>query len=135
MTDDTTTHDPDDAPEQKPFAVFLQEHKRGLLANELARELQEVVAAVIEHGKKGSVTLKLDVSPSKDGMTVFVTDDVKANKPKADRGGSIMFPDAKGNLHRSDPNQMRLERFHVVETKNEEPVVVDTHTGEIKEVN
>lgn len=124
-----------DVPEQKPFAVFLQEHKRGALAGELAATLQEVVAAVIEHGKKGSVTLKLDVAPSKDGMTVFVTDDVKKSVPKADRGGSIMFPDAKGNLHRSDPNQMRLERFHVVETAAEEPVVVDTATGEIREIN
>lgn len=125
----------EDAPAQKPFAVFLQEHKRGSLANELAAKLQEVVAAVIEHGKKGNLTLKLEVSPSKDGMTVFVTDDVKHNPPKADRGGSIMFPDAKGNLHRQDPNQMRLERFHVVETANDETVVVDTGTGEIKEIN
>lgn len=132
MSDDVDTGD---APAQKPFAVFLQEHKKGALATELATTLQDVVAAVIEHEKKGSVTLKIDVAPSKDGMTVFITDEVKSTVPKPERGGSIMFPDANGNLHRNDPNQMRLERFHVVETANAEPVVVDTGTGEVREIN
>lgn len=132
MSDDI---DKDDVPEQVPFAVFLQQHKRGALAAEVATKLQEVVAAVIEHGKKGSLTFKLDVSPTKDGMTVFITDEVKSTVPKADRGGTIMFPDAKGNLHRNDPNQMRLDKFHVVETAAAEPVIVDTDTGEIREIN
>ena len=125
----------DDAPAQKPFAVFLQEHKRGALAHEIAATMQEVVNAVIEHGKKGSMTVRFDVSPTKDGMTVFITDEVKSTVPKADRGGTIMFPDAKGNLHRNDPNQMSLDCFHVVETADNEPVVVDTGTGEIREIN
>lgn len=132
MSDDI---DKDDVPEQVPFAVFLQQHKRGSLATELAAKLQEVVSAVIEHGKKGHLTLRLDVAPTKDGMTVFVTDTVKHDPPKADRGGTIMFPDAKGNLHRNDPNQMRLDKFHVVETAAAEPVIVDTDTGEIREIN
>lgn len=134
MTDDDDRDEDSSAPERKPFAVFLQEHKRGSLANELAEQMQEVVNAVIEHGKKGSLTLKLSIAPTKDGMTVFVTDDVTTSVPKADRGGTILFPDAKGNLHRSDPNQMKLERFHVVETANDDAVVVDTDTGEVKEI-
>lgn len=123
-----------EAPERQPLGVFFQQHRRGALQAEIEEELQELNLAVLEHGKKGSLTITIGVAPSKDGMTVFVTDDLKVNKPKADRGGSIMFPDAKGNLHRSDPNQMRLERFHVVETKNDDAVVVDTATGEVKEV-
>jgi len=122
-----------EAPEQKPFATFLAEHKRGALAHELAEKLQDVVSAVMEHEKKGSLTLKLEVAPTKDGMTVYVSDDIKTNIPEADRGASIMFPDEKGNLHRQDPNQLELGKFHVVETNDAAPVVVDTATGEVVE--
>jgi hypothetical protein len=130
-----STDNDNDTPERQPLAVFFRQHRKGLAAQDIETKMQEVSRAVQEHGKKGSVTIKFEFSPGRDGLTIFVTDDVKANVPQADRGGTIMFPDEKGNLHRSDPNQMRLERFHVVETANDDTVVVDTGTGEVREIH
>lgn len=121
----------DDNPDRKPFSVFLAEHKRGSLANELAEKMQKIVSAAVEHQKKGSLTLKLEISPSKDGVSVYVTDDIKTFIPEAERGGTVMFSDAKGNLYRNDPNQLELGKFHIVETKDEKPIVVETNTGEV----
>ena len=132
MADDTGNEN--EAPARKPFATFLMEHKRGALADELAEKLQEVVAAVTEHGKNGSITLKLAISPAKDGFTVFVSDEVSAKVPQADRGGSIMFPDANGNLHRQDPNQMELTPLKAVPTSDGGVAVIDHQTGEVKEI-
>lgn len=131
----TDNENDNDVPERKPVTATLQEHRKGALVAELGDDLAEVVEAVQRTGKKGSVTLKLEVSPTKDGYTVFLSDDIKKSVPKEDKGGSLMFSDANGNLHRNDPNQMKLERFHVVETSNNEPVVVDTGTGEVREIN
>lgn len=120
--------------ELKPFAVFLQEHKRGDLAEELAKKMQDVVLAVQQHQKKGSVTLKLDFSAGRDGTTIFVQDTVKHVIPEGDRGGTVMFPDKKGNLHRNDQNQMSFENLRVIEAPNDEPVVVNTDTGEVHKI-
>lgn len=126
--------DTDDNATSANFFAWLREQRSGALHDELGQELAALTAAVIEHGKKGTLTLKIGVSPTKDGMTVFVTDDVIVSAPKADRGGSIMFPDAAGQLHRSNPNQLTIDRMHVVQTEDDDPVVVDTTTGEVREI-
>jgi hypothetical protein len=112
------------------FWGWLREHKNGALHAELSEVLAEVTSAVLEHEKVGSLTLKVTVAPTKDGRTVFVTDEVKSTIPKADRGGSIMFADADGNLSRRDPRQMELT-MRVVERDNGDPIVIDGTTGEV----
>lgn len=141
-------HDDDDVPERVPFARFLQQQRQGELADELAEQLQEVVNGVLREAQKGrnkvgELTLKIKVSPTKDmGRTVFVTDDVVAKVPLPERGGSMMFPDAKGNLHREDPAQLKLEPLkavpqtgtvhHVDDDGNVHDV--DTSTGEVRNI-
>ena len=116
------------------FWTWLREHKQGALHGELSEQLSELVSAVLEHNKAGTLTIKISVAPTKDGSTVFVSDDVKASVPTADRGGSIMFADDEGNLSRNNPRQMELP-MRVIETVDEQPVEVDTTTGEVKELN
>lgn len=135
MSEDSNSDATDDGVPAPTFWSWLREQRHGALHAELGETLAEVVQAVIEQGKNGSVTLSIKVAPTKDGASVFVTDDVKKNVPTADRGGSIMFAAANGELTRNDPRQLSLERFHVVETATKEPVVVDTDTGEIREIN
>lgn len=92
----------------KPFADFLTQQKRA--HQEATEGLHEVIAAVAETGKAGSVTITLKVEPDKKADGIFrVTDAVKLVIPKHDRATSIYFRDSTGNLTRNNPNQPELE--------------------------
>lgn len=81
---------------------------RGGAADRAASELLAKVAlAVTETGKKGSVTIKLDVEKLKGGDTelqIKATLNYKA--PLEDIPMGIYYPDKDGKLHREDPRQM-----------------------------
>ncbi len=93
---------------RKPFAAFLQEQRRGGLHGELTDRLAEVVQAVQEHGKPGSLTLKLSIKPNGDGTTMTVSDDISCKTPEPERGAAIFFADDDGNLLRHDPRQLEI---------------------------
>lgn len=93
---------------RKPFAAFVQEQRSGGLHGELSDGLSELVTAVSEHRKAGTLTLTLKVTPNNDGVTVTVTDKVAVKAPEADRGAAIFFVDEDGNLLRRDPRQIEL---------------------------
>lgn len=97
----------DDGP-RKPFAAFVQEQRGGGLHGELSDGLAELVTAVRDLGKAGSLVLTVKVTPNKDGATVTVTDKVKVSMPEAERGAAIFFVDEGGNLSRRNPNQQEL---------------------------
>ncbi len=91
-------------PKVKPFAQFLHEQRRGHAHAELSDLLAEVVHAVDEHRKVGSLTLQIKVKPTGDGQ-VQITDQVKTQVPEGDKAPSIFFYDEHGNLSREDPRQ------------------------------
>jgi hypothetical protein len=93
---------------RKPFAAFLQEQRGGGLHGELSDAISQVVAAALEHGKKGQLVLTIDVKPNADGATVLITDKIKATVPEANRGAAIWFVDGAGNLSRRNPAQPEL---------------------------
>jgi hypothetical protein len=93
---------------RKPFAAFVQEHRGGGLHGELSDALAELVLAVQETTKPGTIALTIKVAPNKDGVTVTVTDKLVTKLPEADRGAAIFFVDAAGNLVRRDPRQIEL---------------------------
>ena len=99
---------------RKPFAAFLQEQRGGGLHGELSDAISQVVAAALEHGKKGQLVLTIDVKPNADGATVLITDKIKATVPEANRGAAIWFVDGDGNLSRRNPAQPELP-FEAVE--------------------
>lgn len=92
----------------KPFGQFLHEQRNGLLHDELSEELAALVTQCVETGKKGTLTLKVTVSPNKDDVTLLLTDDVKVAAPKHDAKPALFFYDDKGNLLRKDPRQPEL---------------------------
>lgn len=92
---------------RRPFMAVLREQRNGMTHSELTDSLSEVVQAVLETGKAGSLTLTMKVSLSGDGA-VIVTDDVKVKVPQPERKGSVFFADQFGNLSRSNPNQPEL---------------------------
>jgi len=93
----------------KPFGTFLQEQRGGGLTTELGRELAKVVKGVIDHGKKGVLTLEISVAPGKVDSTLVITDKVTPKVPQADRPAALFFADDDGNLSRRDPRQPQLE--------------------------
>jgi hypothetical protein len=100
----------------RPFAAVLQELHRGSIHGELSELLHDLVAAVRDTGKKGTLTLKLDVKPIKPGQvdTLEVTAAVTANPPRADTPTTVFFTDQTGNLTREDPdraNQLPLREI------------------------
>ncbi|MFE7128915.1 hypothetical protein [Streptomyces sp. NPDC057617] len=102
----------------RPFAAFLQEQSGGTLHAELSEKLHELLAAVRETGKAGSLALKIDVKPisGTDGRTLTVTDSVAVKAPKAERPKSIFFVTDDGNLSRTDPRQPVITGLREVDT-------------------
>lgn len=99
----------DGATPKKTFATFVIEQRNGALHAEASDFLAELVKAVQDHQKAGSVTIKITVKPGSKGTgTLVVSDDVTIKAPTADRAAALFFPDEHGNLHRSDPRQQQF---------------------------
>jgi hypothetical protein len=130
MSDQPTLPDPDDML-VRPFADWLREQSGGKTHDELSEALWDLVARVRDTGKKGTVTLTVTVAPMKgDKDVLIVSDEIKLRFPEHDRKASLFYPDANGNLTRSDPNQLAFEGLREVGGGQ----VVDTTTGELKEI-
>lgn len=72
--------------------------------------MAEVVKAVEATGKKGSITLKLDISKLKGGETEMeVKASISHKTPTEDIPMGIFYPDEKGGLFRTDPRQLTFE--------------------------
>lgn len=118
MTDKNTAT-PAESDEQvvRPFASFLREQSGGQLHDELSSKLHELIEAIRETGKAGSISLKIDIKPiaGTDGRTLTVTDTVAAKLPKTERPKSIFFATDDGNLSRTDPRQPVITGLREVE--------------------
>ncbi len=97
---------PDQTPAQ-PFAQLLQLQRKGLLHAELTDQLQAVIAAVVQHGKAGSLTVKFSVKTSGDGA-ISVTDTYSAKVPTPPAEPSMFFADDSGQFSRDRLNQDKL---------------------------
>jgi hypothetical protein len=116
--------------EIRPFATWLIEQSGGKTHEELSEALYDLVARVRDTGKKGSLSLTVNVGPLKGDIDVLVVDDeIKLRLPEHDRKASLFYPDKDGNLTRRDPNQLSFESLREV------PEGVNPLTGEIAEVS
>lgn len=91
------------------FLKFLGEHRNGVTLDLLGEGLQQLVAAVSDEQKAGSLVLTISVKPlgKGDGLEVAAKVDVKA--PKTAPGVSIFFATPNNDLTRSDPRQIAME--------------------------
>lgn len=93
----------------RPFADVLSEVNRGVVADEAATKLAELVTAVKETGRKGSLKITIEVAPfSGNDEIVKVSGSVDLRAPRAEAPASIFYPDDSGNLSRNDPNALPL---------------------------
>ena len=90
----------------RPFSTFLIEQRNGALAVELGEALNELVEAVTETTKEGSLTLVIKIKP--EGAVLLVSDDVRLKLPAVKSAASIFYADAGNNLTRKDPRQPEL---------------------------
>ena len=97
------------AAQWRPFADVLSEVNRGVVADEAATKLAELVAAVQETGKKGTLKVVIEVAPVKGNDTIVqVSGAVEAKTPRPAAPTSFFYPDDSGNLSRNDPNALPL---------------------------
>lgn len=111
----------------RPFAELLTILDRGAAHAEASRGLADLVAAVRDTGKKGAMTIKVELAPLKGSTNqLLVAAVVTVNPPKSDPGAAVFYIDNAGNLSRTDPNQLEIEGLRVIEP---EPARTVTTSG------
>lgn len=93
----------------RPITDVLREARNGRVADLASVRLAELVQAVDETNKPGTVTITIKVKPEKGGGSQKqLSFDVKSKIPEPDLPEATFFSDADGNLHRSDPQQREM---------------------------
>lgn len=88
---------------------ILREYRNGRAADLASRKLAELVQAVDETGKAGSLTITIKIKPENGGGSQkTLACEVKAKMPEAQLAEAIFFSDDEGSLHRSDPQQREM---------------------------
>lgn len=97
----------------RPFADFISETNRGTTHAKLTAAMHDLVTAVREHGKSGTLTLTIKVAPlaKGDDSQFTVTEDLSLKAPRPEPRPSIYFADRAGNLTTSDPSAMTFDEF------------------------
>ena len=114
--DPTTGEITKDDEQIRPFAEMLTVFDSGAAHAEASRGLHDLVAAVQALGKKGGLTIAVDVVPMKGTSDqVVVTAQVNVKLPKGDPASRMFFVDNAGNLVRNDPRQLAFEGMRVIE--------------------
>lgn len=93
----------------KPITDVMREIRKGRIVDKASEMLADVVHAVDETGKAGSITIKLTVKPEKGGGSQkTISAKLTATKPEEDLPEAIFFSDTEGTLHRNDPDQREM---------------------------
>lgn len=107
------TDNPEDGTEAgqqvRPFAAVLQDINGGTFADQLAHDVQDLVQAVRNQGRKGTLTIRLEATPRKgntQALNLVARRDLRL--PQEEPVESVFFTDAQGNLLRDDPRQTAL---------------------------
>lgn len=88
------------------FAAFLAAFSHGSVNVAATDKMRELVAACVETGRKGSMTIKIDVSA--EGKLAELGCSLKLSKPEPRLPGEVFFTAEGGELSREDPRQLRL---------------------------
>jgi hypothetical protein len=111
------------------FADVLRDMRGGQSHDELSESLAALVRACLETGRGGEITYTLSVKPLKNsGEAVEVCDKIGMKEPRNERGSSLFFVTAGGDLTRNNPRQTPLD-LREVPTAHEPPRDVATGTN------
>jgi hypothetical protein len=105
------------------ITAVLATMQRGEILCDADRKFRELLAAILETGKKGKLTLSIEVKPSKFAMgggvlEVGATYKCSIDKPELGMGESLFFVTQSGDLSADHPNQIAMfeEEKHVERT-------------------
>jgi hypothetical protein len=101
----------------RTFSDWLLEQGGGETHQVLTDGLTELVAAVQEHGSKGTLTLTITIEPMGSGDALVVADKVVVKPPIPARAG-VFYPARGGGLTGESPTQPGL--FEDAETGHQE---------------
>jgi len=102
--------------QHKTFSTTLGAIRFGELEEELTKQVKQLVQAVQETGRVGTLNLSLKLRPGKNGGPMEIIDDYKVGMPKPEKGSTLMYPTAEGHLQRQDPRQGELDGIRSVPT-------------------
>lgn len=107
MSDLTTRHS--DPTTVRPITDVLWEIYKGDFVEEASNALAEVIRAVRQTGKKGALSIKLEVSKSDaDEIAIEVVPQLGTKAPAPTKPKAIFMADDRGSLTRDDPRQQRI---------------------------
>lgn len=93
---------------QNTLIETVQRLHAGLLAEDANDKLQELVKAVDQTGKSGTLTITLSVRKATAGA-LAVKGKVTAKVPAEPEMEALLFPTPDGNLLTEDPRQQKLD--------------------------
>lgn len=101
----------DTNPVLRTFCDVLEANERRLgTIKELTEALDAVMKASRATGKKGTITLKIEIAPDKnDELALTMLADVKASVPVAERRKALVYHNEKDHtFSKTDPRQLEL---------------------------
>lgn len=105
--------------ESQDFAKLLTEIDYGNVNLKLGKKMGELIRAVNDVGKSGSLTVTLHVK--KEGNVAVVAAECKSKVPEHPMNGSIFYFGEDGStLHREDPRQLKLKNLDAPKLKTVE---------------
>jgi hypothetical protein len=95
------------------FVNLLVEMRNGQVATDINGKFNEILAAVLDTGGKGELTIKIKMAPAKLGMGGAVLEvetehECKLKKPELAVGKAVFFVTKEGTLTRDDPAQTAM---------------------------
>jgi len=95
----------------KPITNVLGEIRGGVFANEVSQQLSDLVERIQESGKKGKISITLELIPSGSQNRIITVKPACVLKmpAKPEVEEPTVFFAQRGDLLRQDPNQGKLE--------------------------
>lgn len=101
------------------FTKALNQINGGQTTQQLSEELASLIKSIATYGSKGSLTLKLDVVPSKEVKgAVNIKPSISTVLPKPVVSSLLYISDDKKSLQLRDPRQPEIEGLKEVDKAN-----------------
>lgn len=95
------------------FAEFLAEFGKGATNRVASQRMREIVKACTETGRKGSITIKLEVGAV--GGVAELRAKISVTKPEPALPGGVYFATEDGALVEEDPRQLKLPVAKIID--------------------
>ena len=113
------------------FTQLVAILRDGELLTEASEKLCELVQAVQEHAKGGTLTLKLKITPAGKRGAMQITEELSVKTPQEEPDSTLLFATSDGILQRTDPSQKTFD-LKAVEKLTTEVKEVETQPKQLK---